>query len=127
MLRGFLCLDALLAQITVATLLLSAFLLPFGTGICVWAPWFPWWGPSLLPLALLAFVLLWAALSCAGAVKRTWRPWAISPRTIWLDKCCIDQSRPETIAAGTSSFGAFLTKCENMVAFASPTYFSRLW
>ena len=31
------------------------------------------------------------------------------------------------IAAGVSSFGAFLAKCDNMVAFASPTYFSRLW
>ena len=43
------------------------------------------------------------------------------------DKCCIDQSSPEMIAAGVSSFGAFLAKCDNMVAFASPTYFSRLW
>ena len=31
------------------------------------------------------------------------------------------------IAAGVSSFGAFLAKCDHMVAFASPTYFSRLW
>ena len=31
------------------------------------------------------------------------------------------------IAAGVSSFGAFLANCEHMVAFASPTYFSRLW
>ena len=31
------------------------------------------------------------------------------------------------IAAGVSSFGAFLARCENMVAFTSPNYFSRLW
>jgi hypothetical protein len=43
------------------------------------------------------------------------------------DKCCIDQSSPEMIAAGVSSFGAFLARCENMVAFTSPNYFSRLW
>ena len=37
------------------------------------------------------------------------------------------QSPPEMTQAGVSSFGAFLAKCDNMVAFASPTYFSRMW
>ena len=103
MLRAFLCLDALLAQTAVAAVLLAAFLFPLGTGISVWVHWFPWWGPSMLPLALLALVLLWVALSRMGAMPRAWRPWAQSPRTIWLDKCCIDQSSPETIAAGTTA------------------------
>lgn len=31
------------------------------------------------------------------------------------------------IVAGVSSFGVFLAGCDNMVAFASPTYFTRLW
>ena len=53
MLRSFLCRDALLAQITVPSLLLAVFLLPLGTGIYAWLPWFPWWAPSLLPLAVL--------------------------------------------------------------------------
>ena len=127
MLRAFLCLDALLAQTAVAAVLLAAFLIPLGAGIAAWVHWFPWWGPSMLPLALLALVLLWVALSHLGAMPRAWRPWARSPRTIWLDKCCIDQSSPEMIAAGTSSFGIFLADCDNMVAFASSTYFSRLW
>ena len=127
MLRAFLCLDALLAQTAVAAVLLAAFLIPLGAGISAWVHWFPWWGPSMLPLALLALVLLWVALSHLGAMPRAWRPWARSPRTIWLDKCCIDQSSPEMIAAGTSSFGIFLADCDNMVAFASSTYFSRLW
>mmetsp|Transcript_22332 Transcript_22332/g.53511 ORF Transcript_22332/g.53511 Transcript_22332/m.53511 type:complete len:231 (+) Transcript_22332:724-1416(+) len=56
-----------------------------------------------------------------------WRPWAWSPRTIWLDKCCIKQSPPEMVLAGVASFGIFLADCDNMVAFISPTYFSRLW
>ena len=127
MLRAFLCLDALLAQTAVAAVLLAAFLFPLGAGISAWVHWFPWWGPSMLPLALLALMLLWVALSHLGAMPRAWRPWARSPRTIWLDKCCIDQSSPEMIAAGTSSFGIFLADCDNMVAFASSTYFSRLW
>ena len=127
MLRAFLCLDALLAQTAVAAVLLAAFLIPLGAGIAAWVHWFPWWGPSMLPLALLALVLLWVALSHLGAMPRAWRPWARSPRTIWLDKCCIDQSSPEMIAAGTSSFGIFLADCDNMVAFTSSTYFSRLW
>ena len=84
MLRSFLCRDALLARITVPSLLLAVFLLPLGTGIYAWLPWFPWWAPSLLPLAVLALVYLWVALSSAGAVPRAWRPWAMSPRTIWL-------------------------------------------
>ena len=127
MLRAFLCLDALLAQTAVAAVLLAAFLFPLGAGISVWVHWFPWWGPSMLPLALLALVLQWVALSRMGALPRAWRPWAQSPRTIWLDKCCIDQSSQEMIAAGTSSFGVFLADCDNMVAFTSSTYFSRLW
>ena len=127
MLRAFLCLDALLAQTTVVALLLAVFLLPLGTGVNAWVPGFPFWAPSLLPLALLVLVLIWVELSRAGAVPHAWRPWALSPRTIWLDKCCIDQSSPEMIAAGTSSFGTFLADCDNMVAFVSPTYFTRLW
>ena len=127
MLREFLCLDALFAQTGVVALLLAAFLLPLGTGIHVWVHWFPFWAPSLLPLALLALVLLWVALSCVGAMPCAWRPWAWSPRTIWLDKCCIKQSPPEMVLAGVASFGIFLADCDNMVAFISPTYFSRLW
>ena len=127
MLRAFLCLDALLAQAGVVALLLAAFLLPLGTGINVWVHSFPWWALSMLPLALLAFVLQWVALSRLGAVPRAWRPWALSPRTIWLDKCCIMQSPPEMMMAGVSSFGVYLADCDNMVAFTSPTYFSRLW
>ena len=127
MLRAFLCLDALLAQAGVVALLLAAFLLPLGTGINVWVHSFPWWALSMLPLALLAFVLQWVALSRLGAVPRAWRPWALSPRTIWLDKCCIMQSPPEMTMAGLSSFGVYLADCDNMVAFTSPTYFSRLW
>ena len=84
MLRSFLCRDALLAQTTVPSLLLAVFLLPLGAGIYTWLPWFPWWAPSLLPLAVLALVYLWVALSSAGAMPRAWRPWAMSPRTIWL-------------------------------------------
>ena len=48
MLRSFLCLHALLAQAAITMLLLSAFLLPLGTGIYAWLPWFPWWAPSVL-------------------------------------------------------------------------------
>ena len=87
MLRAFLCLDALLAQTTVTALLLACFLLPLGAGISAWVFSFPFWAPSLLPLAILALVLLWVVLSCLGAMPRAWRPWALSPRTIWLDKC----------------------------------------
>ena len=81
----------------------------------------------MMPLGMLALVLLWVMLSHADVVPPKLRPWAFSPRTIWLDKCCIDQSSRETIAAGTSSFGDFLSKCDVMVAFASPIYFTRLW
>ena len=156
MLRAFLCLDALLAQTAVTTLLLACFLVPLGAGISEWVFSFPFWALSLLPLAVLALVLLWVFLSRLGAMPRAWRPWALSPRTIWLDKCassrphnipmvapprwrqthsphcvsgrcCIDQSSDDTKAAGVSSFGVFLAQCDNMVAFASPMYFSRLW
>ena len=84
MLRSFLCNQALLGQTTIAMLLLAAIFVPLGAGINAWLPWFPWWAPSMLPLTLAALVYLWVALSLVGAIPRAWRPWALSPRTIWL-------------------------------------------
>merc|ERR1719320_1302544 len=54
-------------------------------------------------------------------------PWSFSRQTVWLDKCCIDQSTPDTINAGAYSFKRFLNNCDGMVAFVSKTYFSRIW
>ena len=38
-----------------------------------------------------------------------------------------DQKTPETIKAGVALFPHFLAHCDGLIAFASPSYFSRLW
>ena len=96
MLRSFLCRDALLAQITVPSLLLAVFLLPLGFAIdsfidanfgvsSVWVRWL-FFG---LPLVTLAGIWLWilGAKYC-GCVYAA--PWALSPRTLspQISTCC---------------------------------------
>jgi len=54
-------------------------------------------------------------------------PWAFSQQTLWLDRCCIDQSSKDRQLAGIYSFDRFLSNCDGMIAFVSQSYFSRVW
>ena len=86
------------------------------------------WVPPLVLVGLLLLARLWIKLSYMEVplVKR-FAPWRFSSLTLWLDKCCVKQDSKETIASGTASFGAFLGRCDKMIAFVSPHYFTRLW
>jgi len=127
MLREYLCIHGLLGLWPVTFVVLSAFLLPVGFAIESQFNRFPGWILSMSLLLVMFLFLLWVFLSAKNIIPSKFAPWSLSRQTVWLDKCCIDQSSPETISAGTHSFKRFLSKCEGMVAFISPVYFTRIW
>ena len=88
---------------------------------------FRWYYPFAATMACLLVLVSWILLSDWGCVKSKWAPWALYGTTLWLDKCCVLQDNKETIAGGVLGFSRFLSKCDKMIAFVSPSYFSRLW
>jgi len=127
MLREFLCLNQLLGQSSVVCLVLAVFMLPLGLAITSYVPAIPFWLLSLVPLAMLATVLAWMYTSIHGCVASRFAPWAFASSTLWLDKCCICQRTPSTVQAGVNGFKKFLLQCDQLIVFASPEYFTRLW
>ena len=127
MLREFLCLDYLMGQLIVISIIMTIFLVPLGLAVVSYLPGFPFWGPCLVPTSVLVLVTLWVQGSLCGCVPSRLAPWAFSSSTLWLDKCCVCQKTPETIEQGVKGFKRFLGHCDKLVVFASPTYFTRLW
>ena len=138
MLRKFLVLQALIGRMLVICLVLAAFLLPFGFTIVGLPELIPElfpngmpqevaYVPSAIPLALLAFVVLWTFLSLFSLVPSRLTPWALSTATIWIDKTGINQESSETAAAGVAAFPRILQASDKFVGLISPGYFRRLW
>jgi len=127
MLRKYLFIHDLVGIWVIIFLFLAAFSLPIGYAIHSEFQRFPGWTLSIVIITIMFLFLLWVFLSVNDIIASTFAPWSFSRQTVWLDKCCIDQSTPETIKAGTNSFHQFLSKCDGMVAFVSNTYFSRIW
>lgn len=151
MMRGFLCLQQLVARLLVAFTLIGVFFIPLGFAVEAIADEaaevqrvarggrggkgegsfregaFKWYYPTLATSFCLAGLISWIVLSDWGCVRSRWAPWAMYGMTLWLDKCCVLQDNNETVAAGVAGFSRFLNKCDKMIAFVSPSYFSRLW
>jgi hypothetical protein len=137
LMRAFLCLQRLCAQLTVSFGLVAVFLVPLGFALAsITASMredfgtsfvFPWWAPLLIALSTLGVLLGWAALSAQGHVPARLAPWRYSGTTLFLDKCCVLQDTAETRAAGVAGFARFLAHCDGMIVFTSPKYFERLW
>jgi len=150
MMRGFLCLQQLLARLLVSFTLIGLFFIPLGFAVEAIADEaaavqriarggddkgeggftegaFRWYYPFAATMACLLVFIGWILLSDWGCVKSKWAPWALYGTTLWLDKCCVLQDNKETIAGGVLGFSRFLSKCDKMIAFVSPSYFSRLW
>jgi len=127
LLRNFLFLDYMIATLFVSCGLVAAYLASLGIGISTVVHSFPWYWPCTSVLIFAVASMIWIKLSTLGVLPSRYSPWAFSPTTLWLDKCCVLQESPETIHAGVTSFHRFLSKCDGMIAFVSDTYFSRLW
>ena len=140
MMRLFLCVQPLVAHLLVSFLLIAAFLLPLGLAVgaevnprdadghaVLWSGPLPAYLFSLLTLGMLFSLLLWIVLAQCNIVPSHLSPWALSSTTLWLDKCCMDQSTPATVTSGVNSFKRFLGQCDGMMAFVSTDYFTRLW
>ena len=129
MLQYFLCVHDLLGRAGITLTILALFFFPLGLAIASEVPGFPAWLPSIILWGVLFLLMLWVwlATTCSSGVPVKARPWSWSRQTLWLDKCCINQATPETVQSGVSRFDYFLGCCDGMVAFVSPTYFSRLW
>jgi len=127
MLREYLCLQDLLGIWVLTFVFLSGFFLPIGYAIESQFKHFPGWTLSVVLLIVMFLFLLWVFLSTKNIIPSSFAPWSLSRQTVWLDKCCIDQSTPETIRAGAYAFKRFLNNCDGMVAFVSASYFSRIW
>jgi len=127
MLREYLFLQQFLGVWVITLLLLAAFVLPIGFALESSFESFPFWVPSVTIIGFLGTLLLWVIFSIINIVPSSFSPWSFSQQTLWLDKCCIDQSSDETKKAGIYSFDRFLDNCNGMVAFVSQSYFSRVW
>ena len=51
----------------------------------------------------------------------------LSTSTLFLDKCCIDQSDEAKKLEGIRTLGAWMANSERVVVLFSPDYFDRLW
>jgi len=127
MLREHLYLQDLIGLQVITLLLLAVCITPVGFSLTSRWRSFPGWLPSLTFILILVLLLLWTFLSTVNLIPSKFSPWALSQQTVWLDKCCIDQSSPERIKAGVESFDRFLGNCDGMVAFVSSNYFKRVW
>ena len=86
MLREFLCVQALLANLVVVGGVFCLVVLPLGLGIHELVPGFPWWAPPAAVGGGVLVLLLWVALACANIVPSSHAPWALLKTTLWLDK-----------------------------------------
>lgn len=87
----------------------------------------PWWSVSLCCAGGGAAAALWALASDAGVVPGALAPWALTSKTFWLDKCCIDQSSEAARKAGIAHLGDSLHRSRNLLVLFSPMYLTRLW
>ena len=127
-LRGFLCVHAVGASLIVSAVVLAITLIPLGFAVTNLAPAFPWYAPAVTILVLGLSAVLWLALSAADVLPSTHAPWALSPRTLWLDLCCTPPAASAAPAVSQSwiYLERVLMRSDGLIALVSPHYFTRL-
>jgi len=85
-----------------------------------------WFMPSLCALGLGMVACFWAEL-CGVVFPARWGPWRWCQGTVWLDKCCIDQTSDKTKQDGIARLDEYLSRCDSVTVMLGPTYFTRLW
>ena len=81
-------------HLIVSAVVLAITLIPLGFAVTNLAPAFPWYAPAVTILVLGLSAVLWLALSAADVLPSTHAPWALSPRTLWLDLCATPPPPP---------------------------------
>ena len=122
-LRLYLCLNQLLAALLSVSFVTALEVLPIGMALQSEFS-VPPYALSVAVLVLLAVALSWVALSWLEMIPEQLRPWAFSDTTIWLDKCCIDQS---DVQGSLNRLADDVLMCDRMIVLASEHYFKRLW
>jgi len=82
MLREYLCLQGLVGLWMIASVVLSAFLLPVGFAIESQFNHFPGWILSIVLLLVLILFLLWVFLSIKNIIPSKFAPWSMSSETV---------------------------------------------
>jgi len=76
------------------------------------------WSTVFAPLSFIGFLLFWQRLrSSAG----------LYIRTLFVDKCCVDQVNEQRKSKAILSLAGFLRHSDFLVICWTPSYFSRLW
>jgi len=67
----------------------------------------------ICPVVFIFFGIFWQSIS--------------TPRKVFVDKYCINQTDPELKKAGIKGIAGFLRHSDRLVVFWTPSYFTRLW
>uniref|UniRef100_A0A7S4I6M5 Uncharacterized protein n=1 Tax=Prymnesium polylepis TaxID=72548 RepID=A0A7S4I6M5_9EUKA len=127
MLLEYLCLHAFYARTLTVGLVLALFLLPMGFAVHDFVPSFSPWLLSTAVGMAAGLLLVWSFAGLLGAVPAQLTPWSLSGVTLFIDCFSISQECDESVQAGAARIGLYVRRSQRMVAFASPTFWGRLW
>ena len=127
LLRSFLFVQTFVAVTLSGTVVFAVALIPTGIILSEINAIIIWWAPCVLVLCMGGLVLLWTLLAHFTETRSTFGPWGLSRISCWLDKCCIDQSSPESKMVGIAHLGDSLERCNCMIVIFSKQYLERMW
>ena len=123
MVSDFLFVHTFTSHVTSVCIVIGLFMVPLGAAVTSEVPSIPFWLLSALVGGLLVLVWIWVLLSKhTSLVPQQMRPWALSQRTLWIDRYCIDHSS----LTGMCSIGRCISKSNNMIVVANDEYFTNL-
>jgi hypothetical protein len=127
LLRSFLFVQTFVAVTLSATIVFALAVIPTGIILSEINSTIVWWAPCVFVLCMGGLVLLWTMVAHFTGAKSQYAPWFVSRISCWLDKCCIDQSSPESKKSGIAHLGDSLEKCKCMIVIFSAQYLERMW
>jgi len=127
MLLEFLCLHAFYARTLTVGAALAAFLLPMGFALRDFVPSFHAGALSAAVGAAVGLLMAWSILSLVGLVPAPLTPWSLSAVTLFVDSFSIRRDTDASTQEAAACIGLYVRRCRRMVAFASPSFWGRLW
>jgi len=123
MVTGFLFVHPFLSHVTAVLMTIGMFMIPLGAAIAIEVPSIPFWLLSVLVGVLLMIIWTWVLLAMHTSVVPQWmRPWALSQRTLWIDKYCMNHNS----LSGMCSIGYCIAQSSNLIAVINDDYFTNL-